>query len=819
MKKQPDYRLPVFPSVLYSGQDGEPLLCRLIIFDEEMGKLVLYDLTLVAGKVKRDFMVVDSDGTDFVVVEDSVSTGRMLKQRAWEAYHVEVERLEQMPTELIGGPGVPKLTVRDEASWHRDWSYVKQITGPRTRIEKKTAYEFYADAKWRKQVFARLKERLHASVKYISDAFWNSVHFGGDVASVMPRTDESGAGGSERPAVEGQGRTGRPPRALAERPERGPDGLTTAWRDRIFGLFIEQLRGFWSDETRCINVEAARTHFRAKRAFFQKLRERYYTAESSEEERNSRPTEALVTDHLMRVLLPRISKHGAELEQTMREEKGVAGRSTRGIGTTRQRGAGVLKTIWMDGTLVGNVMLVLYDPETGLFRDVGKPTVVLAASAKPEVILGWSVSPWPEDGEMYRDALCCALSEKLDRLLELGIDPATATGIVRGYGDGIVTDRKPGMRFALWVLDEVTLNSELTLPWVPEQKGQIEGVNSRVKRVLDGMLGWQDYLRSKFPGSVITLDQVNKALPRGAAAVEKMIQGRRHNKAKSIVIRMTLRAFERLLVECINRLNNRPLSAKTRTRNNVINRLATPAEVYRHAMKDRVGAQGKALRSARDLSFTVLESKKYIIDNGQINVRNCFYGMGASINGERDKGAEALRDYINSGGREIWVKRPSNGMSVIWVRGVNDYVTLRATSQMIDKYGGDADQFDIDATIALDGLDQVARDQADYKPLNDAPAEEAREINRQVQALLGPRLNSAQQGALRTGELNSKKEAQFQKALDNAKQPTKTTTPLIPTSSFSEEVFKLADFHSTLSKLYESLEGSPKKRKPDSKKP
>lgn len=183
MKKQPDYRLPVFPSVLYSGQDGEPLLCRLIIFDEEMGKLVLYDLTLVAGKVKRDFMVVDSDGTDFVVVEDSVSTGRMLKQRAWEAYHVEVERLEQMPTELIGGPGVPKLTVRDEASWHRDWSYVKQITGPRTRIEKKTAYEFYADAKWRKQVFARLKERLHASVKYISDAFWNSVHFGGLLAT------------------------------------------------------------------------------------------------------------------------------------------------------------------------------------------------------------------------------------------------------------------------------------------------------------------------------------------------------------------------------------------------------------------------------------------------------------------------------------------------------------------------------------------------------------------------------------------------------------------------------------------------------------
>lgn len=818
--KQPDFRLPVFPPVLYSGWDGSPLHCRLIMFDKKMGKLVLYDLSLDEGRVRRDFMVVDSDGEDFVVVEDTVSTERMFKQRAWEAVHIEVERLDQKPAEVLDSPEKPKMTLRDEASWYRDWSYVKQITGPRTRIEQRPAYEFYADAKWRKQVFARLKERLSASVKYISNAFWDSVHFGGDVASVMPRTDESGARGVERPAVEGRGRTGRRPRALAERPKAGPDGLTQTWRDRIFVLFNEQLRTFWSDQTRSINVEDAKVHFRAKRAFFQKLRERYYTVESSEIERNSRPTEALVADRLRRVLLPKLAELSAEVEQTMREEKGVAGRMARRIGTTRQRGAGVLKTIFMDGTLVSNVMLVLHDPDTGLFRDVGKPTVVLAASAKPEVISGWSVSPWPENVEMYRDAICCFLSDKVERLTALGVDPATVTGIGRGYGDWVVTDRKPGMRFALWLLDQVTLNPELTLPWVPEQKGEIEGVNSRVKRVLDEMLGWQDYLRSKFPKSVITLDRVNKALPKGAAAVEKMTEGRRINKKKSVLMRMTLRAFERLLVECINRLNNRPLQGtKTRTRKNVVNRHATPAEVYQHEMRKRIGAQGKALKSARDLSFAALEPQKYTIANGQVEVKKCFYGMGASVNGEDDEGADDLKDYIDDGGAEIWAIRPPNGMSIVWIRGADDYVTLRATSEMIHKYGEDADQFDIDATIALDGLDKHERDRSDHKPLNDGPAEEAKEMNRQVQALLGQRLSHTERGALRTSESNSRREAQFQKALGNAKQPTAPATPLIPASSLSDEVFKLADYHATLGKLYKALEGDQTKSKRGTKKP
>lgn len=63
----------------------------------------------------------------------------------------------------------------------------------------------------------------------------------------------------------------------------------------------------------------------------------------------------------------------------------------------------------------------------------------------------------------------------------------------------------------------------------------------------------------------------------------------------------------------------------------------------------------KALKSARDLSLAVLESTYRTITNGQVDVRRCFYGMGASVSGEYDKGAEALKEFINDGGTGMTV--------------------------------------------------------------------------------------------------------------------------------------------------------------------
>ncbi|MBB1632453.1 hypothetical protein [Cupriavidus sp. UME77] len=717
---------PPFPVIQRRDENGKLKPYRMIHFDEDCKVLVLFDLAQKEGDGKKELTIVDSDGTDFKVVDDHVETSRM---RARRLYEREIEERHDAKTrgEARRDKRVdpPILTPRDERTWKENKQYMRKIFGNPQRIAGLPAYDFYTDHRWRGKVLRDQAKTAGVIVKTLTRAFWQGIRYGGDMAAVMPLTDRSGAAGSERPAEPGAGRSGVKEAAskLDGMPQEMRDGMTPEWRRRVQELMKENLREFWDDDFCGIDTFAGRAHFKAKAKFFDQLKARYFLPSDSKDDKKNRPSREMVNYYVDWCLERYFDDLVREVDQCLRQEMGLPPEPPRprSLGTTRARGAGILKKIQMDGTIPSHYMLVVEDDE-GNSRDVRKPTVVLASSGRPMVVVGWHVTAWPENGEAYRRCLWNVFSDKRERLLALGMDPDRGTGIFQGYGDEVETDRKPGMRFSLWALDEARLNAELTLPWTPQQKGQVESTNGHIKRLLDELVRWGLYLSEKFKGTYANEEAINKALPKGADAVAKMIRGRtlrRMAQRKAAMIRLTYRAFERLLVECINRWNTR--TSRSRSTAAVVNRRRTPASIYRHAATKRVGAQAKNDRTARQMGLAVLQKFTQTVRNGHVLHKKCHYGIGASRSGEFDAGAHELIQYLDEGKDEITFVVPPDGLTIEWLkdRERETWITLRAVVESGSDFGTDADLFGLEANGMLENADAAEADRQDADPLNE----------------------------------------------------------------------------------------------------
>ncbi len=804
---------PPVPVVEWA-EDGEmPKRYRKVHFDEVRGKLVLFDLDQPEGDGEKEFKSVDSDGTDFKVVDDHVETTRMRKQRLYDSELAERAAAKQSGQNRQDKPVTPpSLKPRDQRTWETNQKYLRQILNNPARIAGRPAYEFYTDRKWMDQVLRDVaKKNGGVLVKAVTRPFWQAMRYGVDSASVMPLTDRSGAGGEERPAEEGAPRGGAPASASRlegmPKPEKG--GLTEAWRKRIRELMEEWIRECWDDDLEGIDPFAARVCFRAKSKFFEAIRARHFLKTDTDAMRRGRPSGEMVKNYVDWCLDKYFDDIVAEAGKAERNARGLPAEpaKTKRLGTTRVRGAGILKKIQMDGTVARNFTLVQEDEE-GNFRDVRKPCIVLATSGEPMVVVGWFVSIRPEAGEAYRRCLCNVFSDKVDRLRELGLNPKMAAGIFPGYGDEVETDRKPGRAFNLWALDEARLNAELTLPWTPEQKGQVESTNGHIKRLLDELVCWGQYLIENFKGAYMNREAINKALPKGADAVAKMVRGRtlRRMTARSkATIRLTYRAFERLLVECINRWNTRRM--RSRKTASLVNRRRTPASIYCHGAKRRVGAQALNDRGARQISLAMLKKHDQKIRDGMVQYQGCHYGIGASRGGEFDAGAEELIKYLDTGKDDITFTVPQDKLTIEWLKDKEkeEWITLRAVVTSVDDFGQNADLFDLEANAMLANADEAEQDAQDYDedPFKDETrVDEAYQENEKAIRDQSHQATATQKKAARQNEKESQGAKDFAHVDGAKKKAAKAATQVFPEKSALGDTFDMDEYQTLFASFH-----------------
>ncbi|NUA30271.1 hypothetical protein [Cupriavidus basilensis] len=737
---------PPFPLVRYTDDDGESRLYRLVYCDDVRKQLVLYDLRQdeTTSRVREFTIRCGTRDECQIVAEGGYSTERMHVQRLYDRELEERKDAEKKGCERKERDiKPPKLQPGDKETWKIRKRLVLEFLGVRRRIGGKAAFTFYVDEKWRGTLFKTKALAMGVPTERVKEDYFRGVLYGGDAAALHSNKDQSGARGKPRPAMSGAGRVGpKPAEAKLASKVIDRDGMTEERREEVVILIREIIRAH-ADDTGMVDVARAKAILGSPTAFWEAYTQRYFTKDVPQRVKDDRPSFDMVNDYRKKALVRGIVVIILEVEEELRREKGLPVRTKvrKARGTVRDRHAGIIESVQLDGVIIQRVRLVWHDPKTKASAPARHPTVVLARGGDPDIILGWHCTVCPERGDAYRYCLYNMFSDKRERLEKLGFDPAQMTGMVPGFAHEFVLDRGPGKskRVIKYAVRTLLVDASLTLPGVPQQKPGVEGTNHRLKGLLDKLLGidslFDRLLSALSVRETITLDKLKKMLPSGVDAIESMIQKRAaRQRAKKRVgeIYMSPRAFERLLVVCINILNNRRLkSALARSSEAIANKLPpVPSELYKlkYAIAVKSGAWSPLDDNLRLKLLTIYSDP---VRDGKVTHDGCQYGIGANLVGDYDTGAEELSEWLNNHDEAIRYVVPPDKLTIQWLKEEKDgipvcWVCLNRTTNSTKTYGKDGDLIDIQMANLLRCAEAAAAGRADYSPSDDSVSQEAK---------------------------------------------------------------------------------------------
>jgi len=745
------------PYSLVSEMDkkGKNKLYRQVPIEKNEEEYVYFQVRQNTG-LKQHFTFAQ-DGSvlaNAVPVEDTVSTPRMQAYRQW-LHEVAMRRAmgETVSEEDARWPG--HSTENERKRMEEKWNWVASLFEGRSTIQGRPAADFFKDIAWQQKVFKTIAETNRVETRDVKLAYFLCVEYGGDQAALLSkRGDFSGAAGEDRPAKPGSSRTGAPQPDSILYSHRSVKrlGMDEQQRRNVIELAKDTIRSCWDERKHEICIElVCRRIVDHPREFWRKFVERYFIPSQSVVEKNNRPSEDMVDYHRRKLVERDLLQLIEEIQRSMRVEAGLPPEKQAKSPyipkeAPSDMGGGIFEIIQLDGKVFGRIMIYKKHPETGELVDIGCARVILACGQNPDIILGWYASALPENGQAYRFCLYNTFSDKKSRLRQLGLDPELFPGIVRGFAHCALFDKGParGKKVALFVPSAISLAAALTFSGTPQHKGGIERTNRRVEDEVYRVLEIGESVKE-------AVEEETDALPAGRYTLTRLLRTLRKKEERKNgagFIRMELRTFERLLVECINKLNlEREQGILAYSLDDLMSKsIGTRAELYEKKRQRIEEMDGPSRMNDRRMQHAMLEVTPAKVTSLKVCYGGREFGAYAGDNSEeavrfveyienwklrRRLGQLTPEEISDRGKPVIKVTMPPYGTGLMWLPPGDgeEWLELPETLDSCKTFGERPDYADVDVVTFLFNAKKAEAGRSDPNAISQSTKESVRQDN------------------------------------------------------------------------------------------
>ncbi|MFJ1260903.1 hypothetical protein, partial [Cupriavidus sp. CuC1] len=352
-------------------------------------------------------------------------------------------------------------------------------------------------------------------------------------------------------------------------------------------------------------------------------------------------------------------------------------------------------------------------------QGVGSPTAIIAVEKETDTWMGTFVTLRVENGEAYQHCVLYMLSDELlSKHLKEDLDMSLESlpGIPRHmHIDRLHTDRGPMASWDVlrWVAGTLKIETTLARAWHPRDKPNVEGAIGRIKALIMKLL--MQAVEALGDDQVITMRRIvtaaqgNKA--RGRLAQKLMASGStRKVKQRTRKIRITLLAFERLLIEAQNIINlsiyskSKPQPVELRRARKAHNRI----NFFEHRQEARHGARAIPTLK-KDLRCYFPTCPVFVQSNGVFRRNNGKYGNGTLRDEGRQAGIllhEFAQDAIKHGNSRYINVVPSPRGGFWWFHR-KKWHTICATKDTERSIGQNARPGDVEIARRINNRDQA----------------------------------------------------------------------------------------------------------------
>lgn len=645
----PEALKPFTPVTWDHGQGDIHEYC-FVLYDKTTNLCVLFDLAQNERSRSPDFALIPVStvavayGSDLLLRDEPLCPPEMAEYP--DTISKFSRRVDATPTD----------------AWDEAWKIIVSLLGPDEDGTDLTAgyrrEALFLDKAWRKELFAAVAERRGVSDHYVAMTFQRYIRYGGTRVAVIPHTFLCGGRGVVRSKQRRQRKKTGPKSGellLAQ------DGVDPA------GLFTEAHHIRQMAGVVCLLVANGEKGARRERWRFRKADGK--TLMLSPLEILRRPTLFLAYlkggffHDMEGIPIPRdgtIKWQNGQLKERLRDRLPVA-RDDKSPGMpSRELDAPDAIVGMIDGTVFEAFEIVDVDDNTPpeeidveRCQGVGSPTVIIAVEKESDTWIGAFPTLRVENGEAYQHCVLYMLSDELlrKRFEDLGLSLDSFPGIPRHmHIDRLHTDRGPMASWDVmrWVAGTLKIETTLARAWRPRDKPNVEGAIGRIKaRIMTLLLQAVEALGDDqviTMRRIVTAAQGNKA--RGRLAQKRMASGStREVKGRTRKIRITMLAFERLLIEVQNTINLE-LYSKSKLQPLALRRKHKPhnrINFFQHRQEERHRVRAVP-RLKGDVRHYFPDVPVFVRSNGVFRRNNGTYGNGTL----RDEGREAgilLREF------------------------------------------------------------------------------------------------------------------------------------------------------------------------------
>lgn len=664
-------------------------------------------------------------------------------------------RLELVPTAVVAVAFGSDLTIAEtplllpemksyaatiskssEAIWDENWDIVESLLGLNKKEKGKdltaghSKDQIYVDEAWGRRLLKRVAKRFHVSDQYAAIVFARFIRFGGMKESVIPDRWKCGGRGKVR-MKEGRKKPG---------PKSAEKRITGVDLDGPFEPFF-YLRQMSAMVCLVCAMTTKERKWKLKYWNFVNEDGTPLTAKPRAILDNGGSFTSFLRanflDGLGSLALPSrntfLKQYGALFKRSGDDWPTKKPRKIRPPVSAIDDGFEIVGQ--MDGTTFGDFLIVeeVDPPEAGQDDTVREdvqpencipicsPSAIIAVAQWGDAILGWNVTLRPERGTGYLHCIMYMLTDQLKQQYlekDLGLDVNDLPGIFFNmHIDRLLSDRGPGgsEEVMSWEFGKLRIAASLARSYTPRDKPNVESAIGRIKaKILTYLLA----AVADFPvDQIVTMQRiVNRAKGTKFPSANAKARGTQSGSARPAPqraekIRITARAFERLLAEVISAINLAEYSnAKSPSGSTRKRRLANcRATWFAERLARRRGPKAKPIiKPADDLRAFFPTVPAYVYPNGTIRRGGIFGNPSA-----RDEGREgglALYQFAKSTAQESrWIDVvPAPRPDGFWWANEGEWHTLCRITTDADTVGALATGLEVEAAD-LDRCAQNAR--------------------------------------------------------------------------------------------------------------